>query len=104
MCYKVDKRIAELIKKKQRQRIARNAALEKKMAAGGLKNSKGEMVSAAVPQPTLPNVSLDEDDDLLRAKRKADKAGLVLPQENEYDSGLYPGARTLPSQMMVGFS
>ncbi|KAK6903455.1 hypothetical protein I203_106958 [Kwoniella mangroviensis CBS 8507] len=63
VCHKVDKRISELIKKKQRQRIARNAALEKKMAQGGLKNSKGELLGDSMPQPTLPQISLDDVDD-----------------------------------------
>ncbi|EIW71060.1 hypothetical protein TREMEDRAFT_42550 [Tremella mesenterica DSM 1558] len=92
VCYKVDKRIAELIKKKLRQRVARHAALEKKMANGEFRNAKGEIVSASVPQPTLPNVSLDDDDDYSRAKRKADKAGLQLPEKAAYE-GIYPGKR-----------
>jgi len=62
VCHKVDKRITELIKKKQRQRIARAAALEKKLANGEIRNSKGEVIAPSVPQPTLPSISLDDDD------------------------------------------
>jgi len=63
-CHKVDKRIAELIKRKNKQRLAKQAALAKKEAAGDfshLKNKKGEIVGNILPQPTLPNVSLDDD-------------------------------------------
>ncbi|KAK1921818.1 putative vacuole protein [Papiliotrema laurentii] len=64
VCHKVDKRIAELIQKNRRDRIRRAAALEKKLANGSVKDVPG-----IIPQPTLPNVSLD-DDDLLAGKRK----------------------------------
>ncbi|CED84086.1 hypothetical protein [Phaffia rhodozyma] len=56
-CHKIDKRIAELIKRKQKQRIARNAAYEKRMA--GADGSNGII---GLNQPTLPNVLLDEDE------------------------------------------
>ena len=62
MCHKVDKRLSELVKKKQRLRAQRAAALEKKLARdGGLTNSKGEFVNVTM-QPTLPQIKLDEDD------------------------------------------
>jgi hypothetical protein len=58
----VDKRLEELIKKKQRQRAQRAAALEKKLARdGGLRNSKGEFVNVVL-QPTLPKINLSDDD------------------------------------------
>ncbi|ORY30221.1 hypothetical protein BCR39DRAFT_466825 [Naematelia encephala] len=56
VCHKVDKRIAELLRKKQRQRVARNLALEKQLAKSGMKTMNGEMVL-----PTLPDVKLDDD-------------------------------------------
>jgi len=65
-CYKVDKRISEIIKRKNKQRLARAAALAKKEAAGDfshLKNKKGELIAQPLPQPTLPNISLDDDDE-----------------------------------------
>ncbi|WVQ98312.1 hypothetical protein IAU59_005435 [Kwoniella sp. CBS 9459] len=79
VCHKVDKRISELIKKKQRQRIARNAALEKKLAQGGIKNAKGELVTGAIPQPTLPQIDLEDDRISERARIKAERSGLDVP-------------------------
>ncbi|KAI0677433.1 hypothetical protein C8Q78DRAFT_1074132 [Trametes maxima] len=66
-CHKVDKRIAEIIKRRNKQRLAKAAALAKKEAAGDyshLKNKKGELIAKPLPQPTLPNVSLDDEDDV----------------------------------------
>ncbi|KAH9943337.1 uncharacterized protein BXZ73DRAFT_40318 [Epithele typhae] len=63
-CYKVDKRIAEIIKRKNKQRLAKAAALAKKEAAGDyshLKNKKGDLIAKPLPQPTLPNLSVDDD-------------------------------------------
>jgi hypothetical protein len=68
-------RISELIKRKQRQRIARNLALEKKIAKGeAITNRRGEVIGN-VPQPTLPNVGfgVDEDDMQMRTKRKGER-------------------------------
>ncbi|KAI0750915.1 hypothetical protein C8Q80DRAFT_1217821 [Daedaleopsis nitida] len=65
-CHKVDKRIAEIIKRRNKQRLAKAAALAKKEAAGDfshLKNKKGEFIAKPLPQPTLPNVSVDDNDD-----------------------------------------
>jgi hypothetical protein len=89
-----------LIKKKTKQRIARQAALEKKMANGSIKPPKGEMYTGQAPQPTLPSVEL-EDDDMWRAKRKADRAGLDVPKPKapqraaSNDSSIYPGRKSL---------
>ncbi|WWC86643.1 uncharacterized protein L201_001520 [Kwoniella dendrophila CBS 6074] len=109
VCHKVDKRISELIKKKQRQRIARNAALEKKMAQGGLKNSKGEILGSAMPQPTLPQISLDDDDlSNEKARRKAERGGLDISglNDNRYDypppGGLYGGDDYGSSTNLIG--
>lgn len=63
-CHKVDKRIAEIVKRKAKQRLQKQAALARKEAAGDyshLRNKKGEMVAQPLPQPTLPNVSLDDE-------------------------------------------
>ncbi|KAJ3490077.1 hypothetical protein NLI96_g1696 [Meripilus lineatus] len=65
-CHKVDKRISEIIKRRNKQRLAKAAALAKKEAAGDFshyKNKKGELIAQPLPQPTLPNISLDDDDD-----------------------------------------
>lgn len=62
VCHKVDKRLSELVKKKQRLRAQRAAALEKKLARdGGLRNSKGEFINVTM-QPTLPKIMLDDED------------------------------------------
>ena len=51
-----------------------------------------------MPQPTLPSVDI-EDDDLWRAKRKADRAGLEVPKPKppqraaSNDSSIYPGRK-----------
>ncbi|TBU38056.1 hypothetical protein BD309DRAFT_931370 [Dichomitus squalens] len=65
-CHKVDKRISEIIKRRNKQRLAKAAALAKKEAAGDfshLKNKKGEFIAKPLPQPTLPNLSVDDDID-----------------------------------------
>jgi len=44
--------------------LAKQAALAKKEAAGDfshLKNKKGQLIANPLPQPTLPNVSLEDD-------------------------------------------
>jgi len=64
-CHKVDKRITEIIKRRNKQRLAKAAAQAKREAAGDfshLKNKKGIMVGQPLPQPTLPQVFLDDDE------------------------------------------
>ncbi|KAG8770493.1 hypothetical protein FRC16_006338, partial [Serendipita sp. 398] len=65
-CHKVDKRISELIKKKNQQRIKRQQQLAKKEAAGDFSHLKGKdgAVAATLPQPTLPTINFDDDDDV----------------------------------------
>ncbi|KAG7097084.1 hypothetical protein E1B28_004470 [Marasmius oreades] len=65
-CHKVDKRISAVIKRRQKQRLADAAKLAQKEAMGDyshLKNKKGELVGKPLPQPTLPNLSVDDDFD-----------------------------------------
>jgi len=65
-CHKVDKRISEIIVRRNKQRMAKAAEQAKKEAAGDfshLKNKKGELVAKPLPQPTLPNLSVDDDFD-----------------------------------------
>ncbi|KAG6885202.1 hypothetical protein C0993_004884 [Termitomyces sp. T159_Od127] len=65
-CHKVDKRIDAVIKRRQKQRLADAAKLAQKEAQGDfshLKNKKGEMIAKPLPQPTLPNLSVDDDFD-----------------------------------------
>jgi len=64
-CHKVDKRIGDIMKKKQKERRVEAARLAKKEAMGDylhLKNKKGELIAKPLPQPTLPKLSVDDDD------------------------------------------
>ncbi|KAI6105675.1 hypothetical protein EDD16DRAFT_1582153 [Pisolithus croceorrhizus] len=66
VCHKVDKRITEVIKRRNKERLAKAAALARKEAMGDyshLMNKKGEMIAKPLPQPTLPNLSVDDDAD-----------------------------------------
>jgi hypothetical protein len=57
-------RIAEIVKRRNRQRQRLADELIKKEAAGDyshLKNKKGEIVGKPQPQPTLPVLSVDDD-------------------------------------------
>jgi hypothetical protein len=59
-------RIDTVIKRKQKQRLADAARLARKEARGDfthLKNKKGELIAQPLPQPTLPNVAVDDDFD-----------------------------------------
>jgi len=63
-CHKVDKRISEIIKRRNKERTAKAMALAKKEAMGDfshLKNKKGQFIQQPLPQPTLPNISIDDD-------------------------------------------
>ncbi|CCM04824.1 uncharacterized protein FIBRA_07017 [Fibroporia radiculosa] len=86
-CYKVDKRIAEIIKRRNKQRLAKAAALAKKEAAGDfshLKNKKGEFIAKPLPQPTLPNVSLDDEDDKASMRTRGPQASIYSTQNDYY--------------------
>ncbi|KAG6918911.1 hypothetical protein DXG01_010566 [Tephrocybe rancida] len=58
------KRIGAVIKRRQKQRLADAAKLAQKEAQGDfshLKNKKGEMIAKPLPQPTTPNLPVDDD-------------------------------------------
>ncbi|KPV72941.1 uncharacterized protein RHOBADRAFT_38620, partial [Rhodotorula graminis WP1] len=64
-CHKVDKRIAELMKRKNRRRLAKEAEYARREAAGDfrhLKDKSGKLVNAPRPQPTLPKIGLNASD------------------------------------------
>ncbi|GAA5869190.1 hypothetical protein JCM8547_005164 [Rhodosporidiobolus lusitaniae] len=64
-CHKVDKRIAELMKRKNRKRLAqeaKRAAAEARGDFSHLKDKSGKMVRAPMAQPTLPKIGLDDQD------------------------------------------
>ncbi|KAI0335579.1 hypothetical protein GY45DRAFT_1413167 [Cubamyces sp. BRFM 1775] len=86
-CHKVDKRISEIIKRRNKQRLAKAAALAKKEAAGDfshLKNKKGELIAKPLPQPTLPNVSIDDDFDDASSMRTRGPAPSTMGQSDYY--------------------
>lgn len=58
-CHKVDKRIAEIIRRRNKARHAKAAALAQKEAEGDFSHLKGQ--KGALPQPTLPTIALDDD-------------------------------------------
>lgn len=63
-CHKVDKRISEIIRRRNKERTAKAIAQAKKEAMGDfshLKNKKGQFIQQPLPQPTLPNISIDDD-------------------------------------------
>ena len=60
------------MKRKQKERRLEAAKLAKKEAMGDyshLKNKKGELLAKPLPQPTLPNLSVDDDDTSSMATR-----------------------------------
>ncbi|KZT43041.1 hypothetical protein SISSUDRAFT_979067 [Sistotremastrum suecicum HHB10207 ss-3] len=87
-CHKVDKRIAEIVKRKNKQRLAKAAALARKEAAGDfshLKNKKGEFIANPLPQPTLPNVFLED----IEKEDKMSMRTRVEPNPNGYPQTVY---------------
>lgn len=80
-------RISEIIKRKNKQRLAKAAALAKKEARGDfshLKNKKGELIAQPLPQPTLPNVSLDDVIDDESSTRKGGPTPSVYTAQTDY--------------------
>ncbi|KAG6902295.1 hypothetical protein C0995_001905 [Termitomyces sp. Mi166 len=127
-CHKVDKRIDAVIKRRQKQRLADAAKLAQKEAQGDfshLKNKKGEMIAKPLPQPTLPNLSVDDDfDDAASMNTRvpapstytqdyyynSDKHSTIagdyppMPAYNPYSTHQVPGSRTYfqSSSMSLG--
>ena len=55
-----------------------------------LKNKKGELIAKPLPQPTLPNLSVDDDDTSMKTRVPA-------PSVYTQDSYYYKGDKSLPS-------
>ncbi|KAK7470767.1 Potassium transporter [Stygiomarasmius scandens] len=93
-CHKVDKRISAVIKRKQKQRLADVAKLARKEAMGDyshLKNKKGEIVGKPLPQPTLPNLSVDDDfDDAASMRTRGPPPSTYTQDYYSSDQGGYP--------------
>jgi hypothetical protein len=98
------------MKKKQKDRRLQAANLAQKEAVGDyshLKNKKGELITRPLPQPTLPKVSVDDDDSLPPPSASthsysrdyfysADKSADIppMPLYNPYSRHPAPGAPT----------
>ena len=79
------------MKRKKKERLAQAAALAKKEAAGDyshLKNKKGEIVGAVLPQPTLPNITLDDDEfsDSTSARTRVNPSTYTTSNDYYYNS------------------
>ncbi|KAF9452440.1 hypothetical protein P691DRAFT_660754 [Macrolepiota fuliginosa MF-IS2] len=118
-CHKVDKRIGAIIKRKKKERLADAAKQAQKEAMGDyshLKNKKGEMVGKPLPQPTLPDLNIDDDEEFNGPKARSTPAPSFhtqdyynaaasdypppMPQYNPYS---HHGAGYLPSQTTFGY-
>lgn len=96
-CHKVDKRISAVIKRRNKQRLVDAAKLAQKEAMGDyshLKNKKGELIAKPLPQPTLPNLSVDDDfDDRSSINTRGPPASTYTQQDQYYynsDKGGFP--------------
>jgi hypothetical protein len=102
-CHKVDKRISELIQRKRKQRVAKVQQLAKKEAAGDFshRTDKNGVVHNA-PQPTLPQISLDDDDTTIVAPKSTKYSGSVRTdshwsaENKDNQSVLYGGGPDYP--------
>jgi len=92
-CHKVDKRIGDVIKRRQKQRRMDAAKQAQKEAMGDyshLKNKKGELIAKPLPQPTLPNLSVDDDSSSMKTR-------IPAPSTYTQDSYYHKGDNGLPS-------
>ncbi|EJD48558.1 hypothetical protein AURDEDRAFT_112975 [Auricularia subglabra TFB-10046 SS5] len=95
-CHKVDKRISEIVKKKAKQRQQEQAELDRKEALGDFSHLKNKKVGPRLPQPTLPNVSVDDDDDAtMYGKSTTDfksdyQSSVYSGRHGKYDTSDYP--------------
>lgn len=95
-CYKVDKRIGTIIKRKNKERLADAARQAQKEAMGDyshLKNKKGELVGKPLPQPTLPNLSIDDDEEFNGSKARS------TPAPSTYSGDYYNSQSEHPPPM-----
>jgi len=92
-CHKLDKRILGIIKQKKRDREIAAAKVAQKEAKGDfshLMNKKGELTAQPLPQPTLPSLSVDDEEDYQDSfYYKGDKGPILeyrppMPDYNPY--------------------
>lgn len=89
-------RIAELMKRKNRKRLAQEAQIAKKEAMGDyshLRDKKGKITSAPRQQPTLPKIGL-ADEDLYAPSYAGSDSGSVRGGKggNQYPPSSYAGS------------
>jgi hypothetical protein len=89
-CHKVDKRISELVRRKVKQRRDEQAEMDRKEAAGDFSHTKvkGGKSGPRLPQPTLPNVSVDDDDASTKYGGWTDGK---MDYKSDYASSVYSG-------------
>ncbi|KAL1917605.1 uncharacterized protein VTP21DRAFT_3998 [Calcarisporiella thermophila] len=81
-CHKIDKRIAELLRKKSRKRIEREQRMREAEMSGSQNGDKKGGIYVLEKQPTLPNIDL-YDEELQRPL----SAAYTLGPGNEYNCG-----------------
>jgi len=89
VCHKVDKRISQVIKRRQKERLVKAAKLARKEAMGDfshLKNKKGELIAQPPRQPTLPNVMVDDDFDDASSTKTPKAPSIHYNQDPYYTS------------------
>ena len=97
----------EIIKRRNKQRLAKAAALAKKEAAGDfshLKNKKGEFIAKPLPQPTLPNLSVDDDIDTSFFNNDRRPSATVRPANRPSQPANAETTPLAPTTMVVGYS
>lgn len=95
VCHKVDKRLGKVMRNLQKDRMKRNAKIEQQLAMGGkVKVATGEVVDAALLRPTLPNISLDEEE--VGSKTNLLRSGSPVPS-----AVIPPGGRVSPGPNWV---
>ncbi|GAA5902536.1 uncharacterized protein JCM6883_001441 [Sporobolomyces salmoneus] len=97
-CHKVDKRIAELMKRKNRKRLAKEAEIARKEARGDFSHLKdrktGKLRANPLPQPTLPDL---KNLDLYSDDKDSDS---ILHQHQHQNSIPYGYPPTAPSRAL----
>lgn len=104
-CHKIDKRIAELMKRKTKKRLAREADLAKREAAGDyrhLQDKKGRFRDgqAPLPQPTLPTIDLNDEE--LYGDGKSEFASASAYGAAPHGNNPYAGYPPMPEQGYYG--
>lgn len=67
-CHKIDKRIAELLRHRQRLRVREQLAFEKQLGDEGILKDKNGKVIKTMALPTLPTLDFTEEDEDMRMR------------------------------------